>query len=126
MIDKITRKEIDRCNKAIINTRKIAINAKTQYRIQTIQLAEGIVQFIDYFRKYCQRNEAEPTPLDSVTVVKHSSEFAATYHSQISMIKTVYLHCTVKAQNSYKEEFRQVELLLTDIRDYLSQKASRG
>lgn len=126
MITTITQATVERCSNAIRNVRTVAANVKKQKRIQAVQRAEFLVSDIDLFRKYCQVNAGLPIARDLYTAFKHTTGTVRMFQLATQSLKDLQECLTVAGRKSYKEEIRQVELLLLDVIAYLEKITMKG
>lgn len=125
MINKITDHETERCNNAIRNLRTIASNAKKPKRIEAVQLSERMIVYVDWFRKYCHVNGAGGNPSDTYTAFKHDSATLWLFTNCADDLPKLRALLSKDQQASKADEYRQVELLLSDIVEYLGNKTGR-
>lgn len=119
MIEQYDQKLRERVNKAIVNIRYIASNAKRPKRQDAIQKGEDVVTILDLFRKYVAVNEGRAIPDDKACTFKHNKETFQAVDNAVLRAHEVYMLLTEPNRRKYKEEYRQVELLLSDLVTYL-------
>lgn len=126
MIKKITDYEAKRCNSAIRNLRTIASNATKAKRVQAVQLSEQFIVALDWFRKYAQINSVVPYPTDTYTEFKHNRVTVQSYEACLKSLPSLFNCLSKDKQRSQAEEYRQVELLFSDIVEYATRKVDGG
>lgn len=125
MIEMIDRKLIDRINQAIKNIRLIATQTKRQKRLDAAQGCESVVRLLDMFRRYCYLNEHNERVTDAGLEFKHDKDTRDTVYNAAIDAHTVYMWLTADNRRKYKEEYRQIELLISDISNYADRVTGR-
>lgn len=119
MIKEIDRDLIKRVSNAIFNVRTIASHAKPRYRIESVATGAYIVSVVDAFRKFCYLNEGRGRDY-SVTLTFGID--GATYKQLVDAAGKAHMIFTLlteKDRNKYKQEYRHVEHLFNDMKDFV-------
>lgn len=120
MIEQLDQKLRERVNKAIGNIRLIASRSKRANVLDATQRAEIVVNLLNDFRQYVNVDRIMVGVAGVETSFKHDAKTLERIMVAIAAGSNIYHDLSHSKQVSYREEYKQVWLLLNDIRDYLT------
>ena len=126
MIENIDQKTKDRVNKAIDNVRLIASRSKRAQVLDATQRAEVVVDILNEFRRYLNWCVTMGLEEDTHTTFKHNTTTVERVGFGVAELSTVYNNLSHSKQVSYREEYKQAWMVLTDMTDYLLKKINQG
>lgn len=119
MIEQLDQKLRERVNKPIGNIRLIASRSKRANVLDATQRAETVVNLLNDFRQYLTINQWGTLPILEFATFGHDTDTYIRITQAIAEAGNIYHELSHSKQVSYKEEYKQVFLLLGDLRDYL-------
>jgi len=119
MIKELDNDLTKRVNKAIINIRLISTRVKRASLEDALQRSSVVVAGLDNFRKYISANIYNPAIAGVDTAFKHDGATMAQMVEALQQADIIYKMLTKQKQVSYKEEIKQIKLLIFDIIEYL-------
>lgn len=120
MIEQLDQKLRERVNKAIGNIRLIASRSKRANLLDATQRAETVVSLLNSFRQYIDFQGTRFEGQHTFTLFDHDQTTLERIKDATNEAGNLFAALSHAKQVSYKDEYKQVWLLLGDMQDYVA------
>lgn len=117
----ISKETRERTNKAIVNIRAIATQARKTQKEEVKDKLDFVVNLLDKFRKYVAMNETSKEVSDMACSFRHNESTYIEASQALAYAHEIYMAIYTKSRREYSNQYQQVDRLLSEIADYSEQ-----